>query len=81
MHELAHAMLHSGADDKASRVLRETEAEAVAFVVCEAAGLETGSASSDYIRLYRGDRKMLMESLERIRGVAGKIIGGIERTI
>jgi hypothetical protein len=38
-----------------SKRSRETEAEAVAFVVCHAIGLETGSASQDYIQLYEGD--------------------------
>ena len=32
--------------------IRETEAEAVAFVVCSGIGLDTNSASSDYIQLY-----------------------------
>ena len=42
-----------------SKRSRETEAEAVAFVVCHAIGLETGSASQDYIQLYEGDAKLL----------------------
>jgi hypothetical protein len=42
-----------------SKRSRETEAEAVAFVVCQAIGLETGSAAEDYIQLYEGDAKML----------------------
>jgi len=32
-----------------TKTVRETEAEAVAFVVCNAIGLETGTASSDYV--------------------------------
>ena len=43
--------------------VRETEAEAVAFVVCHAIGLDVNSASSDYIQLYDGDKKTLMASL------------------
>jgi hypothetical protein len=31
-----------------TKVVRETEAEAIAFVVGKAVGLETGSASADY---------------------------------
>ena len=46
-----------------SKRSRETEAEAVAFVVCQAIGLETGSAAQDYIQLYEGDAKLLSESL------------------
>jgi len=49
-HELAHEMMHR--DERrtsTSKRSRETEAEAVAFVVCHAIGLETGSASQDYV--------------------------------
>ncbi len=42
----------------------------VAFVVHHAAGLNTNSASSDYIQLYNGDKKTLIESLERIQKTA-----------
>src|SRR6266700_5309311 len=50
VHEIAHEMLHRG-DRRTltTKQVRETEAEAVAFVVCQAVGLETGSASQDYI--------------------------------
>jgi hypothetical protein len=50
-HEIAHEMLHRG-DRRALTIkqVRETEAEAVAFVVCQAVGLETGTASADYIQ-------------------------------
>jgi len=49
-HEMAHELLHRGDRRSAtSRRIRETEAEATAFVVCHAIGLETGSAASDYI--------------------------------
>jgi hypothetical protein len=37
----------------ATKVVRETEAEAIAFVISKAVGLETGSASADYIQLPR----------------------------
>ena len=45
-HEIAHEMLHRG-DRRTltTKQVRETEAEAVAFVVCQAIGLETGTAS------------------------------------
>ena len=49
-HEIAHEMLHRG-DRRTltTKQVRETEAEAVAFVVCQAVGLETGTASADYV--------------------------------
>ena len=77
-HELAHEMMHR--DERrssTSRRSRETEAEAVAFVVCHAIGLETGSASQDYIQLYEGDAELLTESLEHIQLVATQILNAI----
>jgi len=53
-HELAHEMMHRDERrNSTSKRSRETEAEAVAFVVCHATGLETGSASRDYKTLQR----------------------------
>ena len=57
-----------------SKRSRETEAEAVAFVVCHAIGLETGSASQDYIQLYEGDAMLLTDSLEHFRLAATQIL-------
>lgn len=77
-HELAHEMMHR--DERrssTSKRSRETEAEAVAFVVCQAIGLETGSAAQDYIQLYEGDAKLLTECLERIQQTATRILNSI----
>lgn len=59
---------------------RETEAEAVAFVVCNGIGLDTNSASSDYIQLYNGDKKTLLQSLERIQRTAAEILAAVTAT-
>jgi hypothetical protein len=49
-HELAHEMLHrTERRAQTTKRLRETEAEAVSFVVCSGIGLETGSAAQDYV--------------------------------
>lgn len=74
VHEFAHELLHRGDDRPASKTVRETEAEAVAFVVCQAIGLETGSAASDYIQLYDGETETLAASLDRIQKTAAEII-------
>lgn len=58
---------------------RETEAEAVAFVVCDAIGLDTGSASQDYIQLYDGDTELLTASLEHIQQTAAQILNAAAR--
>jgi antirestriction protein ArdC len=76
-HELGHEMLHRDEDEQLSRTVRETEAEAVAFVVCQAVGLDARGSSADYIHLYRGSKEMLLESLQRIREVAVEIIEAV----
>ena len=74
-HELAHELLHRGDRRSAtSRRIRETEAEATAFVVCHAIGLETGSAASDYNQLWNGDAQLLTESLAYIRQAASQML-------
>ena len=77
-HETAHEMMHR--DERRSSTtkrVRETEAEAVAFVVCSAIGLETGSAAQDYIGLYGGDAKLLSESLEYVRRTSTQILNAM----
>jgi hypothetical protein len=65
-HELAHELLHRGERRGAtSKRIRETEAEATAFVVATAIGLEAGSASSDYIQLWNGNARDIVASFER----------------
>jgi antirestriction protein ArdC len=77
-HELAHEMMHrTERRSSTSKRIRETEAEAVAFVVSHAIGLETGSAAQDYIQLYDGDAELLTDSLERIQGTATTILNAL----
>jgi DNA transposition AAA+ family ATPase len=78
VHETAHEMLHRGERRTlTTKKVRETEAEAVAFVVCQAVGLETGTAAQDYIQLWHGDASLLRESLEAVQHTAAVILGGI----
>jgi hypothetical protein len=77
-HELAHEILHR--DQRRAQTtkrVRETEAEAVSFVVCSGIGLETGSAAQDYIQLYDGDSELLTESLEHIQQTATHILNAL----
>jgi antirestriction protein ArdC len=78
VHECGHADLHVGERraDTTKRI-RETEAEAVAYVVCTAIGLETGSACADYVGLYGGDANVLVESLERVQRTSSRILDAI----
>ncbi len=74
-HELGHELLHRTERRKeTTRKVRELEAEAVAFVVSKAAGLDGICRSADYIQLYAGDKQLLMESLDHIQRVASSII-------
>ena len=75
---LAHELLHKAEEEQpSSRTVRETEAEAVAFVVCQAIGLEAINAAADYTHLYQGSKETLLESLQRIPQAAVQIIGAI----
>lgn len=77
-HEYGHEILHKGDRRKeTTKTIRETEAEAVAFAVCHAAGFEMSTSSSDYIQLYDGSSKTLAESLAHIRHAAHKILEDI----
>jgi hypothetical protein len=62
-------------DDK---TVRETEAEAIAFVVGTTIGLNNGRASADYIHLYHGNAALLAESLEVIQRTAAVILSALE---
>jgi hypothetical protein len=77
-HEYAHELLHRGVDRPTSRDTRELEAEAVAFVVSSAIGLDVTDAARDYIQLYRGDGEALCESLDRIQRTASIILAAID---
>ena len=76
VHELSHEILHqqTGRKRNVSRTVLETEAEAVAYVVCQAIGLETTTRSCDYIKLYRGSVATLSESLDLIQKTAASLI-------
>lgn len=76
-HEFAHELLHHRGERPASKTVRETEAEAVAFVVCQAIGLSTTTAASDYIQLYDGDKDTLAKSLDRIQRTAAEIVKAV----
>jgi hypothetical protein len=82
VHELAHEMLHKAERRTATtKVVRETEAEAIAFIIAKAVGLETGSASADYIHLYHGNASLLAESLEVIQQTSAVILAALEPPI
>ena len=79
VHETAHELLHKAERRTATtKTVRETEAEAVAFVVGKAVGLVAGTASADYIQLYHGNASLLAESLEVIQQTSSVILAALE---
>jgi antirestriction protein ArdC len=79
VHELAHEILHRVERRTATtKTVRETEAEAIAFVIGNAVGLDTGTASDDYIQLYHGNASLLAESLEVIQQTSAVILAALQ---
>jgi hypothetical protein len=79
VHEVGHEMLHKAERrTTTTKVVKETEAEAIAFVVGKAVGLTMGSASADYIHLYHGNASLLAESLEVVQQAAAVILAALE---
>jgi len=82
VHELGHEMLHkTDRRTVTTKVVRETEAESIAFIVGKAIGLQTGTASADYIQLYHGNAALLAESLEVIQRTSAVILAALEEQI
>jgi len=79
VHEYAHEKLHADPERRkaTTKTIRETEAEAVANVVCQALGVDCLEHSSDYIQLYRGDQDVLFKSLDHIQKTAAAILKAI----
>ena len=75
-------MLHKAERRTATtKVVRETEAEAIAFVVGKTIGLDTGRGSADYIHLYHGNAALLTESLEVIQKTSALILSALENPV
>lgn len=79
VHEFAHELLHQrlGRIHNIAKSVRETEAEAVAYTVCRACGIDSTAQSADYIQLYQGNADTLRESLEFVQNAATEIISAI----
>jgi hypothetical protein len=79
IHETAHELLHKAERrTMTTATVRETEAEAVAFIVGQSVGLDMGTASSDYIQMYAGNAALLAESLEVIQRTSAVILAAIQ---
>lgn len=78
IHELGHALLH-GEGSIRSREVAEVEVESVAFVVCQAIGLESGDYSFPYItRWAEGDTELLKTTAQRVTECAVGVLSILE---
>jgi len=79
VHELAHALLHEGLDD---RPLAELEAESTAYVVCQTFGLDSGAYSFGYVAAWAGGGEQAVAGIRascgRIQQAAAVILGSFE---
>ncbi len=74
VHEAAHlALKHQDRRTATTKTVRETEAEAVAFVVAQGIGINAANSAS-YIQLYHGNAALLLESLELVQQTAAVIL-------
>jgi len=75
VHETTHVLLHfdRATGTRPNLTTRETEAEAVTWLLCSQLGLHGTDASIDYIKSYRGTPDTLDASLERIRTTAQRL--------
>jgi antirestriction protein ArdC len=79
VHEASHELLHRGSRrNETTKKVRETEAEAVGFVVAQAIGLDAVRHAADYIDLYRGNTDTLSESMEFIQKTATDLIEALD---
>ena len=75
-HELGHEFLHWDEDKGEYNITqRETEAEAVGFIVARFYGVET--KAFNYLALYSSNGELVLNSLERISRAVSKILNNI----
>ena len=88
IHEAAHQALHSKeamehSGEKKTQNQKETEAESIAYVVCEHFGIDTSEYSFPYVATWSADKEVpeLKASLDTIRSCSAKLIVSIEEKI
>jgi antirestriction protein ArdC len=80
-HELAHAILHEHATDRARA---ELEAESAAYVICQLLGIDSGQYSFGYVASWLGDGSRASEAIHRscdeITRVVNEVMSRYEHT-
>jgi antirestriction protein ArdC len=78
VHELGHALLH-GDEVGRSREVQEVEVESVAYMVCDALGLDTSDYSFAYVaRWSDGLTELVKDTAERVIGCAKQVLEQLE---
>lgn len=73
-HELGHVLLHRPPTALSHRQI-EVEAESLAYVVCTAAGLDSGAAATPYVaRWSNGDLTVVRDSADRVLTAAREVL-------
>lgn len=81
LHECAHALLGHGKDDGLDKETREVQAESVAFVCCNALGIDSSDYSFGYIAGWSKEISALKENLNLIRLTSHKMIEGVQTSL
>ena len=88
LHEASHQALHSreamlASGEQKSKNQKETEAESVAYVVCQHYGIDTSDYSFAYVATWSADKEVpeLKASLDTIRRTASELIGKIDEKV
>jgi hypothetical protein len=77
-HELGHVLLHDASRVSSGRELAEVEAESVAYVVCQAVGLDTAGYSLPYVAHWsNGAAPLVRTTAERVVTTARQILDGL----
>lgn len=88
LHEASHQALHSkeamdSVGEKKSKNQKETEAESVAYVVCQHYGIDTSDYSFTYVATWSADKEVpeLKAALDTIRRTASELIVKIDEKV
>ena len=88
LHEASHQALHSreamdASSEAKSKNQKETEAESVAYVVCQHYGIDTSDYSFAYVATWSADKEVpeLKASLDTIRRTASEMITKIDEKV
>ena len=75
VHEAAHMLLHTGADERRSA---ELEAESAAYLVCHAVGIDSSSYSFHYLATWTDSLEALVQAGERASQAANTILNALQ---